>query len=76
MKNIAKSELFRELPSVDELMRTPRARALVEMHGVVAVTDAAREVLARLRKEISSGLLDEVVLRLALTGSAPRSRRN
>jgi L-seryl-tRNA(Ser) seleniumtransferase len=68
MKNMARTELFRELPSVDELVRMPELVALAELHGVVAVTDAVRDVVARLRKEISSGLLDEVGLRLALTG--------
>src|SRR5580700_4394983 len=68
MKSVAKSELFRELPSVDELIRTPAATNLVDAHGAAAVTDAARSVLSRLRQEISSGLLDEQALRLALGG--------
>jgi len=68
MKSVAKSELFRELPSVDELIRTPAATHLVDAHGAAAVTDAARSVLSRLRQEISSGLLDEQALRLALGG--------
>ncbi len=70
MKSVAKSGLFRELPSVDELIRTPDAIALVEVHGAAAVTDAARAVLSRLRQEISSGLLDEPALRLALSAAA------
>jgi L-seryl-tRNA(Ser) seleniumtransferase len=70
MKSVAKSELFRELPSVDELIRTPAVTALIEPHGTPAVTDAARAVLSRLRQEISSGLLDEQALRLALSGVA------
>ena len=68
MKNIARTELFRELPSVDELIRTPDLIGLAELHGIVTVTDAARDVVAHLRMEISSGLLDEGGLRLALTG--------
>jgi len=68
MKSVAKSELFRELPSVDELIRTPAATNLVDAHGAAAVTDAARSVLSRLRQEISSGLLDGQALRLALGG--------
>lgn len=63
-----KSELFRELPSVDELIRTPEIAALAGTHGVSTVTDAVRTVLARLRKEIASGLLDASALRLALDG--------
>ena len=68
MKGAAKSELFRELPPVDELIRTPEVASLVNSHGVIAVTDSARAVLARLRQEIASGLLDGPALRLALDG--------
>jgi len=68
MKSAAKSELFRELPSVDELVRTPNLAALAGSQGTAAVTDAARAVLARLREEVASGLLDEPALRIALDG--------
>jgi L-seryl-tRNA(Ser) seleniumtransferase len=70
VKNAVKAELFRMLPSVDELTRTPAVSALVDSHGTAAVTDAARVVLGRLREEISSGLLDERALELALAGVA------
>jgi L-seryl-tRNA(Ser) seleniumtransferase len=68
MKSAAKSDLFRELPSVDELVRTPGLAALGSSHGTPAIIDAARSVLARLREEISSGLLDAPALRIALDG--------
>lgn len=68
MKTVAKSELFRDLPSVDELQRTLAMSTLTEAHGTIAVTDAARVVLARLRGEIASGLLDAPALRIALEG--------
>ena len=68
MKSSAKSELFRELPSVDELLRTTGLASLIESHGSSAVADAARAVLARLREEISSGLLDDQSLHLGLDG--------
>jgi len=68
MKSAAKSELFRELPSVDELVRTPAVTALLTHQGPAAATDAARAVLARLRDEISSGLLDAPALQIALDG--------
>jgi len=68
MKTSAKSELYRELPSVDELVRTPGVVALAAEHGTATVTDAARAVLARLRNEIGSGLLDAGALQLALGG--------
>jgi L-seryl-tRNA(Ser) seleniumtransferase len=66
MKNGAKSELFRELPSVNEVLQTADVAALSAVHGTAAVTDATRAVLTRLRKEIASGLLDSSSLKLAL----------
>jgi L-seryl-tRNA(Ser) seleniumtransferase len=66
MKKVTKPELFRELPSVDEVVRMADVTSLVVSHGSAAVTDAARTVLARLREEIASGLWDEAVLKLAL----------
>ena len=68
MKSASKAELFRELPSVDELVRTPGLAAVALEHGIAAVTDAARAVLSRLREEISSGLLDGGSLQIALSG--------
>jgi L-seryl-tRNA(Ser) seleniumtransferase len=68
MKSTPKSELFRELPSVDELVRAPRFAALLEEHGATALTDAIRSVIGRLREQISSGLLDRAGLGLALEG--------
>lgn len=68
MKSTAKSELFRGLPAVDELVRTPEGASLTSAYGTAAVTDASRAVLARLREEIASGLLDASALRLALGG--------
>ncbi|MGC1645435.1 MAG: hypothetical protein WA741_06370, partial [Candidatus Sulfotelmatobacter sp.] len=70
MKTTTKSELFRELPSVDEVLRMPGVEALAAAHGIAPVTDAARSVVARLRREIASGLLSKAALDLALTGIA------
>ena len=68
MKSIANSELFRELPSVDEVVRAQPLAALGSTYGGASLTDAARVVLARLREEIASGLLDKPALRIALDG--------
>ena len=68
MATQSKLELFRELPSVDELMRSLVLKTLVEMHGSVAVADAARAVLSELRQQISSGVINPSGLRLALDG--------
>jgi L-seryl-tRNA(Ser) seleniumtransferase len=70
VKTTAKSELFRELPSVDEVLRMPGVEALAAAHGIAPVSDAARSVVARLRREIASGLLSKAALDLALTGIA------
>jgi L-seryl-tRNA(Ser) seleniumtransferase len=68
MKPPSKSDLFRELPSVDELVRAPGVGELVEAHGTIAVTEAARAVLSELRQQISSGLLGASMLQAALGG--------
>ena len=68
MKRVARAELFRELPSVDEVVHGAEITALAKAHGVTSVTDAARSVLAGMRREIASGLLDGPGLRLAIDG--------
>jgi L-seryl-tRNA(Ser) seleniumtransferase len=64
----AQAELYRELPSVDELLRSPHIAELAEQEGQAAVTDACRVVLDRIRKEIATGGLDESKIRIALSG--------
>ncbi len=68
MKNAARAELFRKLPAVDDVLRAPAAASLAECYGHDFVADAARAVLARLRQEITSGLVDDDALEFALTG--------
>jgi L-seryl-tRNA(Ser) seleniumtransferase len=68
VKNAARAELFRKLPAVDDVLRAPAAASLAECYGHDSVADAARAVLARLRQEITSGLVDDDGLELALTG--------
>ena len=68
MKTVANSELFRELPAVDEFLRTAAGASLSDIHGVAPVADATRVVLSRLREEIASGLFDGPGLRLAMSG--------
>jgi L-seryl-tRNA(Ser) seleniumtransferase len=70
VKTTAKSELFRKLPSVDEVVRDAAICALAESYGHDPLADAARTVLDRLRQEITSGLLDDNSLDLALSGLA------
>ena len=62
----AKSELYRKLPSVDEL--TKSLGELVAREGAPAVAAAARDVLERLRQEISAGRISATGVDLATTG--------
>lgn len=66
------TELYRLLPSVDELLRQPEIASLVTTGGHLAVADAARAVLLRVRREISDGHLNSGRLEIALSdlGSA------
>jgi len=70
MPSSPKSELLRELPSVDEVIRSPELAGLTNSHGPAAVTDAARVILTRLRKAVASELMDRAGLQLALDGLA------
>jgi len=63
----AQADLYRELPSVDELLREPSSAALVAQEGQSPVTDACRSVLDHLRSRIADGHLDAEKLRLALS---------
>jgi L-seryl-tRNA(Ser) seleniumtransferase len=53
----SKSDLYRLLPSVDDLLRTAWLAPLLAREGQPAVIDAVRAVLAQLREEISAGHL-------------------
>jgi L-seryl-tRNA(Ser) seleniumtransferase len=70
VKGTASSEIFRKLPSVDDVMRGPAVLVLAASYGSDSVADAVRVVLARLRQEITSGPLDEHTLELAISGLA------
>ena len=65
----SKSELYRLLPSVDEVVRSRELAPLLKEETTAAITDAARTVLNGLREEISTGRLSsENAVRLALAG--------
>jgi L-seryl-tRNA(Ser) seleniumtransferase len=64
----ANADLYRKLPSVDELQRSPELAALASNEGQAAVTDAARTILASLRQEIAAGRVDANGVDLALSG--------
>ena len=57
MSTISKSDLYRLLPSVDELLHSPELAPLLAREGQAALADAVRSVLTRLREQISAGNL-------------------
>src|SRR3954468_2974870 len=61
-----KSELYRKLPSVDEL--TKSLADLVTREGAPAVAAAARDVLERLRQEIAAERVSAAGVDLAISG--------
>jgi len=54
---IPKSDHYRLLPSVDELLKSSDLAELLAREGQPAVTESVRAVLASLREEINSGTL-------------------
>ena len=68
MPTTSKSDLYRKLPSVDELLHSPALASIIAADGQAAVTDAARAVLTRLRAEIAAARLDAAAVDLALSG--------
>jgi L-seryl-tRNA(Ser) seleniumtransferase len=53
----SKSDLYRLLPSVDELLKSSALTELLAREGQPAVTESVRAVLAGVRDEISAGTL-------------------
>ena len=66
MKVTDKSELYRKLPSVDELLRREELRPIIDRDGLAVTTQAARTVLACLRDAIAHGDLDKSAVELAV----------
>ncbi len=69
MKAALKSDLYRLLPSVDDLLRQSEIVTLADREGQPAVVEAIRVVLAKLREEITAGhLASEPAVQLAIAG--------
>ena len=64
----SKADLYRQLPSVDELLRSPGLAFTIEREGRASVADAARSVLGSLRTEIAAARLDAGGVGRALSG--------
>ena len=69
------AQLFRKLPSVDELLHQSEMAQIVEREGRAATLDATRAVLERLRAAISAGPIDDQQLELAIGGFAEAVER-
>jgi len=69
LKTASKTDLYRKLPSVDEVLRRDDLAKMIAREGRGPVTDAARVVLEGVRKQIDAGLdheeLDRALSRLA-----------
>ncbi len=68
MPTTSKADLYRKLPSVDEVLHRPDLAEIISREGQAAAADAARSVLASLRAEIAAGRLDAPAVDLALSG--------
>jgi L-seryl-tRNA(Ser) seleniumtransferase len=68
MKALSKSDLYRKLPSVDELLHSPDLADDVAREGHIAVTDAARTVLERLRQKIGQPDSDAQSVEATISG--------
>src|SRR4051812_24846950 len=69
----SKSDLYRLLPSVDELLKSADLAELLAREGQPAVTESVRAVLASLRDEINSGTLGtQQAVKLAV-GNLPQA---
>jgi L-seryl-tRNA(Ser) seleniumtransferase len=69
------AQLFRRLPSIDELVRNSEVASISDREGRAATLDAARAVLDRLRQKISAGRIDEKQLEIAIGGLAAAVER-
>jgi L-seryl-tRNA(Ser) seleniumtransferase len=69
------AQLFRKLPSIDELLRNSEVASISEREGRAATLDAARTVLDRLRQEISAGRMDQQQVEIAVGGLAEAVER-
>ncbi len=64
----SKADLYRKLPSVDELLHSSDLAAIISREGQAVAADATRAVLASLRAEIAANRLDPAAVDLALSG--------
>jgi L-seryl-tRNA(Ser) seleniumtransferase len=61
-----KPDLFRQLPSVDELLHIPALQHMTQRYGHAATLEAARTLIEGLRTQIAAGSLGEAELAAAV----------
>jgi L-seryl-tRNA(Ser) seleniumtransferase len=67
VKTASKADLYRQLPSIDELLKAPALLEAAAHAGHSALMDAARAVVERLRSEISRGEMDSQQVETAIS---------
>jgi L-seryl-tRNA(Ser) seleniumtransferase len=67
VKTASKADLYRQLPSIDELLNAPALMEAAAYAGHSALIDAARAVVERLRSEITRGEIDSQQLETAIS---------
>ncbi len=75
MKAASNTDLFRLLPSVDELLRKDQMAALAQNFGHTATAGAIREFVEQLRSGIASASLNEAQLMSAIDHAADAIER-
>lgn len=65
-----KPDLFRQLPSVDELLRVPAVQEMALRFGHAATVEASRKFINRLRSSIATGSFDDDELATAIAQGA------
>jgi L-seryl-tRNA(Ser) seleniumtransferase len=70
-----KADLFRELPSVDELLRRDGVRSLAHQFGHAETVEAARKFIEELRGRIAADSLDEAALASSVEDAAAAIER-
>jgi L-seryl-tRNA(Ser) seleniumtransferase len=68
VKAAANPELFRLLPSIDELLRSEALLALVQQFGHAATVEASRSFIDDLRADIAAGTVGEPQLKTGIDG--------
>ena len=68
VKTASKADLYRQLPSIDELLKAPALVEAAARAGHSAVIDAARAVVERLRSEITRREMDSQQVATAISG--------